>query len=89
MLTDKEVNTILIATGNACRHRKRPLDDLQPNYVAKLRRIANDTIYQWAMSGVPATCWDTIKTSSLITKYNLFEGTTEPTKTVRFQTMFK
>lgn len=74
MLTDPEVNMILIATGKAFRHRKRPLSDLQPGYVAKLRKLADDTIYEWIMSGVPKTCWNVIKTSSLIDKYNLVEG---------------
>ena len=64
-MNDDEVNTILIAS-QACSYRKRPLNDLQPRYPAKLRKIADDTICEWALYGVPAKSWEIVKHSSLV-----------------------
>ena len=42
MLGDHDVETFLIAVGEACRHRKRPLRKLDTVYANKLRRNASN-----------------------------------------------
>lgn len=75
LLCYDEVQEILFASGKACRHRKRSINSLQPLYAAKLRKIANETVSQWALHGVPRISWEKIKMSSLVSKYSLLEDT--------------
>lgn len=74
MLTDQEIDNILIAGGYSCRHRKRPISELQSMYEAKLRRKASHFVNDWCLNGVPRQNWEKIKSCiSLVTKYKLFE----------------
>lgn len=78
MLSDDEIQEILFASEKACRHRKRPINSLQPLYAAKLIKIANDTISRWTLHGVPSRSWEKVKMSLLVSKYNLLEDTSSP-----------
>jgi hypothetical protein len=37
MLTDDELQKVILVTGSSMRRRKRPLSDLQPTYALALR----------------------------------------------------
>lgn len=75
MLKDEEVEAILIAAGEACRHRKRPLKELQPTQVNKLRRKADNLISDWCLNGVPSEEWNAVKIyKQLVQDYNLVEA---------------
>lgn len=72
MLNDDEVEYILIASGEACRHRKRPLGE--SDYAKNLRRKANKILDDWCFNGVPSESWNEVKTCcSLVQRFRLIE----------------
>ncbi|EFX70531.1 hypothetical protein DAPPUDRAFT_112645 [Daphnia pulex] len=52
MYTDSEIESILIAAGYSCRHRKRPIKDLGLQYQSKIRRKANHFMEIWESNGI-------------------------------------
>jgi hypothetical protein len=67
MYTDSEVESILIAAGYSCRHRKRIIKNLELRYQSKIRRTAN---HSWESNGVPTENWKVLKhCKDLVGKY--------------------
>lgn len=88
MLTDDEIQNILVASEQAFRNRKRPVNDLQPAYATKLKRLADQQLNDWCLHGVPARYWQSVSTkcSSIVTKFNLVQSNQLKTyKTVSLQ----
>ena len=72
MFDDNDIESILIASGEACKHRKRPLDE--SDYSRNIRRKANKTLEDWCFNGVPSENWDEIKNcSTLVERFGLNE----------------
>ncbi len=72
MLTDDEIEKVLLASGFSMRKRKRRLTDLQPTYVSSLRNKALGVIEDWCKEGVPKTVWEIVKSYTiLVAKFNL------------------
>ena len=75
MLKDDEVEAILMAVGDACRHRKRSIDDLRPAHARKLLRTAENVLSNWCLHGVPSKDWNAVKAcKKLVHDYNLFQS---------------
>jgi hypothetical protein len=80
MLTDDELQKVLLVTGSSMRRRKRPLSDLQPSYVSALRKKAFGVIEDWIQRGVPIKIWRTVENyTDLVSKFNLTAVQEEPT----------
>jgi hypothetical protein len=80
MLTDDELQKVLLVTGSSMRRRKRPLSDLQPTYVSALRKKAFGVIEDWIQRGVPTKIWRTVENyTDLVSKFNLTAVQEEPT----------
>ena len=76
MLGDHDVEAILIAVGEACRHRKRPLRELDTVYANKLRRNASNFFGEWCLRGVPSKYWAGVveNCAPLVHSYQLAEA---------------
>ena len=72
MLTDDEIEKVLLASGFSMRKRKRQLKDLQPTYVSTLHNKSIGAIEHWCQHGVPGNVWEKVKSyTNLVSKFNL------------------
>ena len=72
-LTNSDVENVLTCNGHfSCRTRKRPLDDLQPGHVSKLRFKAAKLRKNWCKDGVLNDIWKyVVHTPDLVSKFSL------------------
>jgi len=71
MLTDDDVEDILIASGHSSKQRKRKLCDLSVRYANSLKKKAEDVLDGWMNNGVPPKSWSTINTKPFVKIFGL------------------
>lgn len=71
MLTDAQVQDILLSTKDAQRRRNLRLSELKKNYANRLRRKAEKYLDEWWENGVPLTVWNRLKNCEVVVAMKL------------------
>lgn len=87
MLTDDQVQAILLSANYSQRRRKFRLRELELSYANKLRRKAESYLLQWCENGVPIKIWRNLRHSTIVADFKLVPSASAESKPVHTSTI--